>query len=84
MFQALHCNLPSTRVIQQSFLQSGNRQEDPKQYANNDDNVCERPLLDQSKLIYNQMLEDIKNTCVNEIATDIESLQSSKELSMLS
>jgi hypothetical protein len=90
IFQALHYNMPTTKagVALRSFLQSGNSREEqnPNQNVNNEDDACEKLLLDQAELIYNQMLEDFANTCINKIANDPKSpqstsLQSPKELS---
>jgi hypothetical protein len=81
MFQALRYNMPSTRavIVQQSFLQSGDAREEQhsNQYVNNDGDVCEKLLLDQAQLIYNQMLEDMANTYINKIVNDTESLRPS-------
>jgi hypothetical protein len=92
IFQALYYNMPSTRavIVQRSFLQSVDDREEqqPNQYVNNGDDACEKLLLDQAELIYNQMLENIANTCINKITNDtyplqLSSLQSPKELSDL-
>ena len=78
LFQALHYNMPSTRAVitQQSFLQSGESQEErlSNQYVKND-SACEILLLEQAELIYNQMLENSANTCINQIINDTESPQ---------
>jgi hypothetical protein len=80
IFQALRYNMASTKtvILQRSFLQSGNSREEqnPNQNVNNED-TCEKLLLDQAELIYNQMLEDIGNTCINQITNDTESSQPS-------
>jgi len=77
MFQAMHYNMPSTRVIvaQRSFLQSGDilEEQHPNLYVSNDEGACEKLLLDRAELIYNQMLEEFANTCINKIANDTKS-----------
>jgi hypothetical protein len=80
MFQALHYNMPTTRaaVVQRSFFQSGGSIEEQhqNQLVNNYDDACEKLLLGQAELIYDKMLEDFANICINKIVNDPESPQS--------
>jgi hypothetical protein len=80
VFRALQYNMPSTRaaIVQRSFLQplDSRKNQHSNQNGNNDD-TCEKLLLDQTELIYNQMLEVFTNACITKIANDVGSLQSS-------
>jgi hypothetical protein len=84
VFRALQYNMPSTRaaIVQRSFLQSLDSREIQHSNQNrNNDGACEKLLLDQAEGIYNQMLEDLANNCINKIANDTESPQSSSLIS---
>jgi hypothetical protein len=43
----------------------------------NDEETCEKMLLDESKVIYDKMVEDLTNKTVDDLATDIQSPPSS-------
>ena len=43
----------------------------------NDEETCEKMLLDESKVIYDKMVEDLTNKTVDDLATGIQSPSSS-------
>ncbi|MGH9974953.1 MAG: hypothetical protein ACRD8Z_03835, partial [Nitrososphaeraceae archaeon] len=71
-FQALRYNMPSSKAVETSLSQSskvdGQDEQYLYRYANNDDN-CEF-LLDEAEQLYNKMLEDLANMCIDKTAAE--------------